>query len=346
MVVGPDGAAVGRSGEKLTLSDIARLAGVGAATASRALNGAPGVAAATRDRVRRIAEEHQYVISPAASALAAGSTRRIALVVPHLSRWFFATLAEAVHSVVTPAGFDVLLYTVGDLADRHRFFEQLPARRNVDALVLLGLPIAERERQRLELMGVHIVAVGGQHTTFPHVCIDDLATGRIAVQHLVSLGHRAVATIEAIDPDQEDPPLDRARAYRQVLEEAGVEPDPRLRVVTTWGVDEASQAMADLLSLPRRPTAVYAHSDEVALGAARTIRRAGLRIPQDVSVVGIDDHPLADLTDLTTVRQPVWEQGVRAGELTLELLRDGSAREPSVVLPTRLVVRGSTAPPP
>lgn len=333
------------SSDRLTLADIARLAGVGVATASRALNNAPGVAPATRRRVVEIAERHAYVISPAASSLAAGETRRVAVVVPHLARWFFATAAEALQSALARADLDVLLYTVGGREDRRRFFERLPARGNVDALVVVGLPVNAEEQLRLELHGVHIVAAGGQYAAYPHVCIDDRATGRLAVQHLVNLGHRRIAAVEAVDPEQAEPPMNRSLAYDDVLGSAGIPVDPRLRVVTEWGGERAAQAMARLLALPVRPTAVYAHSDEVALGAIRTIRRAGLRVPEDISVIGIDDHPVAALTDLTTVRQPVWDQGERAGQMVVDLLRTGSVAEPSVVLPTELIVRGTTAPP-
>ena len=142
--------------------DIARIAGVSMATASRALNNAPGVATATRERVLAVAEQLSYVVSPEASRLSGGSTRRVAVVVPHISRWFFAAMLEALESVLREADLDVLLYHVGDAADRHDFFDRLPARRKVDAVVVLAFPVAEAEQQRLELMGVSIVAAGGQ----------------------------------------------------------------------------------------------------------------------------------------------------------------------------------------
>jgi len=150
--------------------------------------------------------------------------------------------------------------------------------------------------------------------------------------------------IEAVDPDQSPSPSHRSAAYYSALGEAAIPVDRQLVVRVDWGGEHGAEGMAQLLAVKHRPTAVYAHSDEVALGAIRTIRRAGLRVPDDISVVGIDDHPLAGLTDLTTVRQPVWEQGRRTAELVLALLA-GDAADFSVVLPTRLVVRGTTAPP-
>ena len=149
----------------------------------------------------------------------------------------------------------------------------------------------------------------------------------------------------ADDPDQPrlDPP--RSRAYFEALAEHGVDCDPSLVVTSDWGGEEGAQSMARLLSLPSPPTAVFAHSDEVALGAMRTIRRAGLQVPGDISVIGIDDHPLAQLTDLTTVRQPTQEQGIRGAEMVLALLRGEPDVATEITLPTELVIRGSAAPP-
>ena len=326
--------------------DIARRAGVSLATASRALSSAPGVAPATRERVLAVAEQLSYVVSPEASRLSGGSTRRVAVVVPHISRWFFGAMLEALESALREADLDVLLYTVGDAADRHAFFERLPARRKVDAVVVLAFPVSEAEQQRLELMGVTIVAAGGQSAAYPYVCIDDEAAGRQAMDHLIFLGHRRIAMIAALDPDAPGWPdrPGRTEAYYSALREAGIPADRSLVTTVDWGGLKGAEAMGELLSLREPPTAVYAHSDEVALGALRTLRRAGIRVPEDISVIGIDDHPLAELTDLTTVGQPVRQQGVLAGQMVLGLLQ-GEDVERAVTAPTRLIIRRSTAPP-
>ena len=326
--------------------DIARIAGVSLATTSRALSNAPGVAAATRERVLAVAEELSYVVSPEASRLSGGSTRRVAVVVPHISRWFFAAMLEALESVLREADLDVLLYHVGDAADRRAFFERLPARRKVDAVVVVGFPVSQAEQLRLGLMGVSIVAAGGQSAAYPYVCIDDEVAARQAMDHLIFLGHRRIAMIAAVDPDQPDWPAisGREQAYYAALRDAGITADPSLVTTVDWGGLQGAEAMSQLLSLREPPTAVYAHSDEVAVGAMRTLRRAGLRIPEDISVIGIDGHPLAELTDLTTVSQPVREQGLLAGQMVLGLLQ-GDDVERAVTVPTRLVIRQSTAPP-
>jgi LacI family transcriptional regulator, repressor for deo operon, udp, cdd, tsx, nupC, and nupG len=326
--------------------DIARIAGVSLATASRALSSAPGVAAATRERVLAVAQDLSYVVSPEASRLSGGSTRRVAVVVPHVSRWFFGAMLEALESVLREADLDVLLYTVSNEADSHSFFERLPARRKVDAIVVLAFPVSDAERQRLDLMGVSIVAAGGQSAAYPYVSIDDEAAARQAMDHLLFLGHRRIAMIAAIDPDESRWPAIRSRsnAYYSALRDAGIAADPSLVVTVDWGGQQGADAMGQLLGLREPPTAVYAHSDEMALGAVRTLRRAGLRIPEDISVIGIDGHPLAELTDLTTVSQPVRQQGQLAGQMVLRLLQ-GENVEQAITVPTRLVIRRSTAPP-
>lgn len=230
------------------------------------------------------------------------------------------------------------------MEDRARFFDRSPPRRKVDALVVIGFPVADGERQRLELMGVHIVTVAVQAGPTRLVHIDDYSAGRHAVDYLLNLGHRRIAMIEVTDPDLPALVPQRSVAYYDALNDAGIPADPNLVATGDWGGEQGSACMGALLSLRVPPTAVYAHSDEIALGAIRTVRRAGLRIPQDVSVMGIDDHPLATLTDLTTVRQDPHEQGRRTANAVLTLL-SGEEVQSVVTIPTTLVVRGTTGPP-
>jgi DNA-binding LacI/PurR family transcriptional regulator len=329
----------------LRLADIAQLAGVGLGTASRALRNEPGVAEATRQRVLAVAEQYSYVVSPEAARLAGRSTARVGLLVPHLSRWFFGTMVEAIDGVLRDAQLDVLLYAVGDLEDRRRFFKDLPARRKVDAVIVVAFPVEGDDLVRLHSLGVHVVAAGGQHATYPYVCVDDFAAGRLAMDHLITLGHRRIGMIESVDVDQPRQPTGRSRAYRAALRVAGVPFDPALVARIPWGGEHGAHAMERLMALEDRPTAIYAHSDELAFGALRTARRLGLSIPEDVSVVGVDDHPMASLADLTTVRQPVREQGAAAASMMLSLLQGSEPPDRALTFSTELVVRASTGPP-
>ncbi|MDD7939390.1 LacI family DNA-binding transcriptional regulator [Actinomycetospora lutea] len=333
---------------RVTLDDVARRAGVSLATASRALGDHPHVAAATRARVREAAEELDYVASPEATRLAGGPTGRVALLVPHPSRWFFGELIEGLEAALRAADLDLVLFRVGGPEERAAFFDRLPARRKVDAVVVLAFTVDEAEHARLASLGVDVVVAGGRVASYPSVGIDDHAAGRQAVDHLIHLGHRRIGMIAVEDDGRLAPDPDgRTSAWRAALVDAGMEPADELQVTVPWGGEGGADGMARLLGLRTPPTAVFAHDDETALGAMRTLRRAGLRVPEDLSVIGVDDHPLAALTDLTTVAQPVREQGRRAGELVAAALR-GELRErvpPAELLPTRLVLRGTTAPP-
>ena len=339
------------SGSTSSLNDVAQAAGVSLATASRALNGAYGVAASTRARVLEAASELDYVASPEAQRLAGGTARRVALVVPHINRWFFGEMVSGIERVLSRANMDLLLYHVDGPEDRARFLTRLPARRKADAVIAVAFPVDAAEQKRLELLGVQVVAAGGQTADYPNVHIDDSAAGRQAVQHLLDLGHRRIAMIAGTDPHHPDWPdaSGRSRAWHEALRDAGVAADGNLVRNITWVGTEAAAAMDSILDgCAERgepmPTAVFAHSDELAYGATQAIVRRGLRIPEDISIVGIDDHPVSSFVDLTTVNQQVALQGELAAQLLLDTLAGRPAQHETVV-ETSLVVRGSTAPP-
>ena len=333
---------------KLNMADLAERAGVSIATVSRALSGAPGVSEETRRRIKSLAEDLAYTVSPDAARLARGSSGRVAVVTPDVSHWFYASMLDGIVTGLRGTDLDVLLYEVKEERERRRFFEELPARRQVDALILIALPISDDERRRLDLMGVTVVMAGGTLRDHPHVRIDDVAAGRQATAQLVRAGHERIAMINSTGTWSLEyaAPGARLRGFTEALEEAGLEVRPEYVVHRRWGSHGGVEGMSELLSLPDPPTAVVTFSDEVAFGALRTLRRAGVPVPYAMSVTGIDDHHLADMFDLTTVHQPVRQQGTVAGELAHRILREGQVDTPHVTLPTHLVARGTTGPPP
>ena len=327
--------------------DVARVAGVSTATVSRALRDLPGVSAPTRSRIKLLAESLSYVVSPEASGLSRRSTGRVAIVVRSLNLWFFSSMLAGIEGVLRGADLDVLVYQVEGAANRREFFQRLPVRRKVDALVVIALPVPEHEARRLDLMGVHVVVAGGSLHDYPHVGIDDVEAARQATRHLVELGHRRVAMIRTSDPEGYIWPADvlRSDGYRETLLAADLDFDEQLLVTVPRSIDAGARAMDRLLSLRVAPTAVFACSDELAIGALRSLRRAHVAVPERMSIVGIDDHPMAELNDLTTVHQSVGAQGSIAAEMVLDMLNGGAPHTHRTV-PTFLVVRNSTAPPP
>lgn len=332
----------------LNMADLAQRAGVSIATVSRALSGAPGVSETTRTRIRALAQDLAYTVSPDAARLARGSNGRVAVVTPDVADWFYATMLDGIVTALHDSELDVLLYEVQEERERHRFFEELPARRQVDALVVIAMPISDDERRRLDLMGVPVVMAGGRLGDHPHVRVDDVEAGRQAAAHLLRAGHERVGMINATGHWSLEyaAPSERLQGVRAALRDGGLAVDPALVVSARWGADGGAEAMSRLLSVARPPTAVVAFSDEMAFGALRTLRRAAVPVPGALSLVGIDDHAVADVLDLTTVRQPVAEQGRVAGGLVRQVVEHGAADEPHVTLPTHLVVRGTTGPPP
>lgn len=330
-----------------SIEDVARRAGVSIATVSRALRGLPDVATATRDRVLTAAAELNYVASPFAARLASGRTTTVGLVVPFVNRWFFAEVIATVETALRHAGFDLLLYNLGDEDGRARFFEVMPMRKRVDGVLVASLVLDDAEFDALTELDRPVGLLGLARPGFLSARIDDVAAARGAVDHLLGLGHRRIGLIggDTDDPMAFTPPLHRRDGYRDALHAAGVSPDPALELLGYFTVDGGRAAMRRMLALPERPTAVFAESDEMAYGAMREITLAGLRVPDDIAVVGFDDQPLSELADLTTVRQPVAEQALDVTTRLLALIGsedDESPRDPAVVLPTELVVRGST----
>ena len=346
-----------------SIVDVAALAGVSPATVSRSLRGQAKVSEPTRQRVLDAARELSYVVSPQASGLASGRTRSVAIVVPFITRWFFATVVAGVTDILRESGYDVVLHHLGSAAHRDHFFETMPVARRVDGILSLSMPLDEDHTLALRALGLPLVTVGSKVRGCPSVRIDEVAAARTAVNHLINQGHERIGFL-AGTPD--DPAFGfvsapaRERGYREALAAAGLPVEPAYRVASSYGVDGGMRAMAELLSGPTLPTAVFAEYDELAMGALWALRRAALPVPEAMSVVGIDDHQLAAVMDLTTVAQDAHAQGMVAGELLLRTLDSPDtdtdtdtdtdaagdvAGEEDVVLPTRLVLRGTTAPP-
>lgn len=335
-----------RVSKPINMVDVATAAGVSVSTVSRALSGNRGVSERTRDRIREITEQLGYVINPEASKLSGGRTGRVGFLTPTINEWFYASVIAGATRVLAEQGIDVLLYPIADRAARAKFFEKLPARRKVDAIIVIAFPLTEYEWERLDMMNVQALEVGVVTPSRPSVGVDDELVARQAVQHLLTLGHRKLGMISCVDPEgfHYSADISRARGFRSALRDAGVALDEEHIVSVPWGIEGGSAGMDALLSLPNLPSAVFAYSDEVAFGALRSLRRAGLEVPRDISLIGVDDHPMSESVDLTTVRQSPIEQGQIAGELCLALLEQ-SADNLQVRLPTNLVVRRSTTPP-
>jgi LacI family transcriptional regulator, repressor for deo operon, udp, cdd, tsx, nupC, and nupG len=334
-----------------SIKDVARSVGVSTATVSRALRGLPRVSDETRVRVLKAAAELDYVASPSAAGLATGQTRAVGVIVPFVTRWFYGSVIQGAEELLREAGYDLLLYNLGgDQAARDRVFRTHLLRKRVDAVLVLSLTPTDEEVAALARLDRPVAAVGASVAGWASVGIDDAATARIAMRHLIGLGHRRIGYVGGSLEEQLDyaAPTDRLTGYRDAMAEAGLPADRCWEVVGDFTVRGGLAATRLLLEADPRPTAIFAASDEMAVGTVHAVREAGLRVPEDVSVIGIDDHEMAEFFELTTVAQPVHEQGRLAATLLLESLDeelDGPAHPRAIIVPTRLVVRRTTAPP-
>jgi LacI family transcriptional regulator, repressor for deo operon, udp, cdd, tsx, nupC, and nupG len=332
------------------IKDVANELKMSTATVSRALRGLPGVSATTRERVQQTARALGYVPSPTAARLASGQTYTVAVVVPWVTRWFFAAVVQGAEEVLRDHGYDLLLYNLAGSADaRHRVFEAGRLTKRVDAVLVLSLQPTAVELARLEALGCPVTFVGANVPGWTTVRIDDEQAARTATDHLIALGHRRIGYVGGPGVLDFTAPQAREAGYRDSLVVAGLPHDPSLEVDGEFTVAGGIEAGTRLLERADRPSGIFAASDEMAIGVLRAARQLELRVPHDVSVLGIDDHELASFFDLTTVAQPVLEQGRLAARQVLDALAatgSGELWQPAqVILPTRLLQRGSTGPP-
>ncbi len=329
------------------MADVAARAGVSISTVSRALRGSPLVSADTTARVVEAAEELQFAISRAASSLATGKLDRIAVLLSgSLSSWFNGCLLDSIYAVLHERGQELLIYRTLSREQRDEFFGTLPARRNADALIVGSLELTAAQRQRLQDLGMPLVFVNQRKAGSVSVSVDDAAGAEVAAQHLVNLGHRRIAYVGfGHDPAARPSSANRLTGYRRVMAAAKV-PTRDQAVITTTRLDDGSDVVRQLLGRSRPPTGLLVESDDLAMRVLAALWRAGLRTPQDMSVVGFDNHAMADTFGLTTMAQPVAELGHRAADLALTLAAGQSPRRRVVTVPASLVLRASTGRPP
>lgn len=327
-----------------TIEDVAAAAGVSVATVSRALRDLPNVAPSTREKVRMVATELSYVSNPSASRLAAGRTGTVAVVVPVFDAWYFSTVVAGIEAIVKAEHVDLLLYAVGNEADRVSFFAGRGAWwQRSDALVMIDVALGEESAQRLASNGARIVTVSGETDHFSSVSLDERSAAATATQHLIDRGHTRIGVLsgESLSASFRVPVV-RLEGFRSAMLAAGLEIDPSLEPSGNFSMEGGAEAMAALLDLPDPPTAVFAMSDEMAFGAIAELRSRGLTAPDDMAIIGFDDHPMAQLMDLSTIRQPVDTIGSLAGKAVLETMQITAGAISHQLVATELIVRGST----
>ncbi len=319
--------------KKCTIDDIARLADVSRTTVSRVLNHKPDVDSATRERILRIIEEQNFVPSTTASGLAGGRSRLIGILIPAWAWPLIPDLTPGIVEVVKQTPYELVLYSINDEdieRDRSEVINRLLASQLTAGLLAIFPAHVSQHLTRLYKQGFPIVIIDDQEVQVtPWVGADNSTGAYNAVRHLINLGHRRIAHIQG--PSEYLVSHDRYNGYRQALLEAGITPDPALVLEGDFLAPTGRTCASKFFELPpdKRPTAIFAGSDQMAYGVLAAAEEYGLSIPQDIALVGFDDDAPSVHTSpaLTTVRQPYLEMGQRGIELLLSML-DTSGTHP------------------
>jgi LacI family transcriptional regulator len=334
-----------RPARPVTLADIARAAGTSASTASRALSGRGYVSEDARARLQEAAERLGYVPNASARTLKQQTSRVVGVAVSDLGNQFYANLAAGIEQTLREADFQMVL--VSDNSDES---QELACARTFLAMRAAGVIITPADRAAAALLsrsGVDVVEVDRRLAEVPcdAVVIDNERGGRDATSHLLELGHRRIALLVADTDWTTD--AGRLAGYVLAHDEARVRLDERLILPIAFHAPDAEERIASLVE-KRRPTAIFAANNTLAQHAWQVLRRLGLRLPDDVSLVGFDDVPWMEMVDpgITAVAQPTLEMGRKAAELLLRRYASPTSRRTVETLEPTLVVRGATAAPP
>ncbi len=328
----------------VTIRDVASRAGVSHQTVSRVLNQSETVMPETRARVEAAIQELGYRPSAMARFLNSGYTRTLACLSPNLTDYTFASIIEGAETEARLHGYFFISSSAPDEASFGSLIEQLIHSRRTDGMLVIN-PFID---QRLSLVphdAVTVLLGARPHSdAYATVSLKDEESSRVATQYLIDLGHQRIAHLTG--PLTEDCSQDRCNGYQAALQSARIDPDPALIVEGDWSATSGYQSVQRWLQTGVQFTALVAQNDRMAIGATHALREAGKRVPQDVSVVGFDDMPLASYFDppLTTMRQDTFEMGRQAARLLIHAVEDPDSPRQHVFLPAELVVRSSTAP--
>jgi DNA-binding LacI/PurR family transcriptional regulator len=335
--------------QHVSIKDIARAAKVSHPTVSRALSDSPLVNGETAKRIRQIAASLGYRPSAIARSLATKKTKTIGVVVTSIADPFIADVISGVEEAANDHGYSVFLANSNANPDRevkvvHSFHE-----RRVDGILVTASRVGALYVPLLSQLKVPIVLINNQHPDetdefIYSVTIDNIKASTEVMRHLIGLGHKRIAYIGDRGGFQSD--IERLAGYRQALASAEYPFLPELVVHGDGKPEGGAEAMERLLALPGPPSAVFCYNDMSALGALRVLNRCGIKVPEDISVVGFDDLAIASYTSplLTTVSQPKQQMGRMAMEILIKLLSHVDTKT-NIKVEGELIVRESTAPP-
>ncbi len=329
----------------VTIRDVAAHAGVSHQTVSRVINNSERVRPETRSRVEAAIAELGYRPNAIARFMARGRTGTLACLAPNLTDYTFASIIEGAQHEARKAGFFLLSASAPDPDTFSALIDQLVASRRTEGIMVIN-PYAD-SRHLLLSKDIPTVFAGARPRSeafVNSVALDDVGAARMATRHLLKLGHRRIGMVTG--PMVEDCSQDRNVGFIDALRQSGLEADPQLIVEGDWSASSGYDALNQFLQSMQRPTAVFVQNDRMAVGVLRAARDRGLRIPEELSVIGVDDIPLASYfaPPLTTVRQDFALIGEEAARLLIRAVTEPDAPHQQMQIPAELIVRRSTGP--
>jgi LacI family transcriptional regulator len=327
--------------KKPTIYDVARHAGVSITTVSRMLNAPDKVNPTTREKVLAVIDELGFVPKAEARARAMQHTGRIGVISPFFTAPSFIQRLRGIAEKLSPEAYELVIYTVDSNDHLQGYLTSLPLTGNLDGLIILSLPIGEREVPRLIDHNLPTVLIEYPHPKLNCVEIDDVEGGKMAATYLLGKGHRRIAFLGDTNlPEYSLHPVSlRLRGFRQALNKARIKlPDTFVRLAP-YSQEQTRQVAKELLNLPQPPTAIFAATDFQALGVLKAARQLDIEVPEQLAVLGFDDLDLAEYADLTTISQHLDESGRLAVELLLAQIEMPSRPPRHVKLPLTLIER-------
>ncbi|AVU78756.1 LacI family DNA-binding transcriptional regulator [Pseudomonas rhizophila] len=328
------------------IREVARLAGVSVATVSRTLKSPERVLPQTRDKVNAAVEQAGYRPNLMAVQFRSRRTGNLVILVPTIANTFFARVISGAQQAAQVAGYRLLLCDTQGQEEIEREFAALVYAHQADGVIQLrasnpfeSLPAGA---ESLPLVNACEVVKGAP---YPTISLDNRAAAQAMTEHLIGLGHRRIGIIKG--PRSSPLTLDRVAGYQDALHQAGIAANPGLICHGDFTLKAGYDGAGAMLELAERPSALFCENDEMAIGALKRIKQMGLRVPEDISLVGFDDIPFAAYCDppLTTLSQPAETFGQRAVQMLIALIEKTPLAERHVVLPFELTVRGSSAAP-
>jgi DNA-binding LacI/PurR family transcriptional regulator len=327
-----------------TIYDVAERSGISISTISRVLNNPEKVNPTTRATVLDAIDKLGFVPKAEARARALSKTNRIGVVTPFFTAPSFVQRMRGVASALAASNYELVIYTVDSYDRIQGYFSSIPFTGNLDGLIVMSLPIQKKEAQRLIEHGIETVLIEYSHPELNCIEIDNFQGGQMAAEHLLAKGHKSIAFVGDEEPhDFEIHPAGmRLKGFQDVMKKARVNiPNEYIRLFANTQ-EHAMQAARELLSLPTPPTAIFAAADIQALSVLKVARELGMKVPQQLAVIGFDDIDSAEYLDLTTIRQHLDESGKLAVEILLSHIADSSRTPQHVNLPLVLIERQTT----